>query len=69
MKEEKLNLLATVGSTYQALQQWEEAQVALAEAIAHTETIDLGPTLVPALSRLRMHSALAGSRNRPTAML
>jgi hypothetical protein len=65
MKEEKLNLLATVGSTYQALQQWEEAQVALAEAIAHAETIDLRPTL----SRLRMHSALAGSRIRPTVML
>jgi tetratricopeptide (TPR) repeat protein len=53
-------LLPVLGGVYQAVQQWEEAQGALAEAEARAETLDLGPLRVPAFSRLCMHYALAG---------
>jgi DNA-binding SARP family transcriptional activator/predicted ATPase len=52
--------LTVLGSTYQAMQQWEEAHRTLAEAEAVAEMLDLGPLRVPALSRLCMHYALAG---------
>jgi len=52
--------LTALGSTYQAVQQWEEAQATLEEAEAVAETLDLRPTRVPALSQLCMHYALAG---------
>jgi len=51
-------LLTALGSTYQALQQWKEAQATLEEAVA--EMLDLRPSLVPALSRLCMNYAVAG---------
>jgi len=54
--------LIALGSTYQAVQQWEEAQAALEEAEALAEKLDLGPLRVPALSRLCMHHALTGDR-------
>ncbi len=53
-------LLTGLGSTYQALQQWEEAQAALEEAVAVTETLDLGLIPIPALTRLCMNCALTG---------
>ncbi|HEX6551892.1 MAG TPA: tetratricopeptide repeat protein, partial [Ktedonobacteraceae bacterium] len=53
-------LLTTLGSTYQALQQWEEAQAPLQEAVAVAEALDLGPPRVPALSRLCRNCAVAG---------
>jgi tetratricopeptide (TPR) repeat protein len=52
--------LTVLGSTYQAVQQWEEAHRTLAEAEAVAETLDLGPLRVPTLSRLCMHYALVG---------
>ena len=52
--------LITLGSTYQALQQWQEARSTLEEAEAMAETLDLGPFRVPALSQLCMHYAEAG---------
>ena len=52
--------LMALGSTYQALQQWEEAEAALQEAEALAETLDLRPSRVPTLSLLCMHYALAG---------
>jgi tetratricopeptide (TPR) repeat protein len=52
--------LTALGSTYQALQRWEEARSTLEEAEAVAEALDLGPLRVPALSRLCMHYALAG---------
>jgi hypothetical protein len=42
------------------LQQWEEAQGALAEADAMAETLDLRSLRVPALSQLCMNCALTG---------
>jgi tetratricopeptide (TPR) repeat protein len=53
-------LLPVLGSVYQAVQQWQEAQEAFAEAEAMAETLDPGQLRVPALSRLCMHYALAG---------
>jgi tetratricopeptide (TPR) repeat protein len=53
-------LLAALGGTYQALQQWEEAQAPLAEAVAVAEGLDLRPPSVPALARLCMNCAVAG---------
>jgi len=53
-------LLPVLGSVYQAVQQWQEAQGALAEAEATAETLDLRTLRAPALSRLCMHSAEAG---------
>ncbi len=52
--------LTILGSTYQAMQQWEEAHRTLEEALAVAERLDLGPLRVPALSRLCKHYALAG---------
>jgi tetratricopeptide (TPR) repeat protein len=52
--------LIALGSTYQALQQWEEARSTLEEAEAVAEKLDLGLLRVPALSRLCMHYAVAG---------
>jgi tetratricopeptide (TPR) repeat protein len=52
--------LTTLGSTYQVMQQWEEARSTLEEAEAVAEMLDLGPLRVPALSRLCMHYAKAG---------
>jgi DNA-binding SARP family transcriptional activator len=54
------HLLTALGSAYQAVQQWEEAQATLEEAEAIAERLDLGPLRVPALTRLCMHHALAG---------
>src|SRR5207253_8748221 len=48
--------LTVLGSVYQAVQQWEEARSTLEEAVAVAE----GPLCVPALTRLCMHSAVAG---------
>jgi DNA-binding SARP family transcriptional activator len=56
--------LIALGSTYQALQQWEEAQAILEEAVAVAERFDLGPWCVPALTRLCRHWALAGQWER-----
>src|SRR5260370_29593448 len=53
------DLLLGLGSTYQALQQWEEARSTLEEAVAVAETLDLGPSRVNALSRVCMHYAVA----------
>ena len=52
--------LIALGSTYQALQQWEEARSTLEEAEAVAETLDLGLLRLPVLSRLCMHYAVAG---------
>jgi DNA-binding SARP family transcriptional activator len=52
--------LTALGSTYAALQQWEEAQTPLEEAAAMAETLDLRPQRVPALSRLYTKCAVAG---------
>lgn len=52
--------LTSLGSSYQALQQWEEAEAPLREAEAVAETLDLRPSRVPTLSRLCMHCAVAG---------
>ena len=52
--------LTALGSTYHALQQWEEAHGTLEEAEAVAERLDLGPSCVPALSRLCMKCAVAG---------
>jgi DNA-binding SARP family transcriptional activator len=52
--------LTTLGRVYHALQQWEEAQAALAEAAAVAATLGLGPGRVPGLSQLCMHYALGG---------
>ncbi len=53
-------LLAALGGTYQALQQWEEAQAPLEEAVAVAEALDIRPPRVPALARLCMNCAVAG---------
>jgi len=54
------SFLIALGSTYQTVQQWEEARKTLEEAEAVAETLDLGPLRVPALTRLCMHYALTG---------
>jgi tetratricopeptide (TPR) repeat protein len=54
------DLLTALGSTYQALQQWEEARSILEEVEVVAETLGLGPYGVPALSQLCAHYALAG---------
>ncbi len=54
------HLLTALGSAYQAVQQWEEAQATLEEAEAIAERLDLGPVRVPTLSPLCMHHALTG---------
>src|SRR5205807_5847781 len=52
--------LSTLWSVYHAMQQWEEARSTLEEALAVTETLDLGQFRVSTLSGLCMHSAEAG---------
>ena len=52
--------LATLGSAYQAVQQWEEARSTLEEAEVVAERLDLGPMRVLPLSRLCMYYAEAG---------
>jgi len=52
--------LITMGNTYHALQQWDEAKTALQEAEVMAEKLGLGPLRVPALSRLCMYYALTG---------
>jgi len=52
--------LLALGSTYQTLQQWEEARSTLEETEAVAEKLDLGLLRVPALSQLCMHYAVAG---------
>ncbi len=52
--------LTALGSTYQAMQQWEEARAVLEEAEALAERLDLGALRVPALTRLCMHHVLTG---------
>jgi tetratricopeptide (TPR) repeat protein len=61
LKQSLQLILTALGSTYHALQQWEEAHRSLEEAEAVAETLDLEPLLrVPALTRLCMHYAVAG---------
>src|SRR5258708_12816401 len=52
--------LAALGSTYHALQQWEEAHSTLTEAEAVAEVLDLRLLRLLALSPLCMPCALAG---------
>jgi DNA-binding SARP family transcriptional activator/tetratricopeptide (TPR) repeat protein len=52
--------LMSLGSVYQALQQWEEARSTLEEAQAMAETRGLRSLHVPILSQLCMHYAVAG---------
>jgi DNA-binding SARP family transcriptional activator len=52
--------LATLGSAYQAVQQWEEARSTLEEAEVVAERLDLGPMRVLPLARLCMYYAEAG---------
>jgi len=54
------HVLTALGSTYQALQQWEEARSTLTEADALAETLDLGRLRAPALSQLCMNYAVTG---------
>ena len=54
------SFLISLGSAYQALQQWEEAQALFEEAIAIAERLDLRPSRVTALSQLCKHYTLAG---------
>ncbi len=54
------SLLIALGSTYHAVQQWEEARRSLEEEEAVAEMLDLGPLRVPALSQLCMNCAQAG---------
>ncbi len=53
-------LLTALGSTYQALQQWEEARNTLEEAEAMAERLGRELYHVPVLSQLCMHYAVAG---------
>jgi DNA-binding SARP family transcriptional activator len=52
--------LSTLGSAYQAVQQWKEARSTLEEAEAVAERLDLGPMRVLPLSRLSMYYTEAG---------
>jgi predicted ATPase/DNA-binding SARP family transcriptional activator len=54
------SFLIALGTTYHALQQWEEARSTLAEVEALAETLDLGRWRVPTLSQLCMNCAEAG---------
>jgi DNA-binding SARP family transcriptional activator len=51
--------LTALGGTYQALQQWEEAEAALQEAEAIAEALDLRSSRVSGLSQLCMNFAVA----------
>ena len=53
--------LNTLGSVYQAVQQWEEAHSALEEAEAVAERLGLEPHRVTTVMRLCMHCAVAGN--------
>jgi DNA-binding SARP family transcriptional activator/tetratricopeptide (TPR) repeat protein len=53
-------LLTAQGSVYQAVQQWQEAQRAFEETVAVAKVGDVRHFRVSALSRLCMHSAVAG---------
>jgi len=59
-----LLILVALGSIYQALQQWEEAQAALEETLAVAETIGFRSARALALSRLCMNCALTGEWER-----
>src|SRR5947209_5401789 len=52
--------LMTLGNTYHAVQQWDEARSTLTEADAIAEGLDMGRLRVPALSQLCMNCALTG---------
>src|SRR5437588_7942484 len=52
--------LLTLGNTYHAVQQWDEARSTLTEADAMAERLDMGRLRVPALSQLCMNCALTG---------
>jgi predicted ATPase len=52
--------LIALGRTYQAVQQWKEAQATLEEAEALAGTLGLGTLRVSALTQLCMHYAVAG---------
>jgi DNA-binding SARP family transcriptional activator/tetratricopeptide (TPR) repeat protein len=52
--------LTTLGSAYQAVQQWKEARSTLEEAEVVAEMLDLGPMRVLPLSRLCMYYVEAG---------
>jgi tetratricopeptide (TPR) repeat protein len=52
--------LMTLGNTYHAMQQWEEARSTFEEADAMAETLDLRSFRVPPLSQLCLRYALAG---------
>lgn len=54
-------MLTVLGSTYQALQQWEEAHNALTEAVTMAEKLDFKAYAVPIISRLCMHSCITGA--------
>jgi len=56
--------LIALGSTYQAVQQWEEARSALEEEEAIVERLGFGPFRVPVLTQLCMNCALAGEWER-----
>ncbi|TMC88871.1 MAG: hypothetical protein E6J10_02215 [Chloroflexi bacterium] len=52
--------LMTLGNTYHAVQQWDEARSTLTEADAMAERLDMGRLRVPVLSQLCMNCALTG---------
>lgn len=54
-------MLTVLGSTYQALQQWEEAHNTLTEAITMAAKLDFKLYAVPIVSRLCMHSCITGA--------
>src|SRR5207249_7086838 len=54
-------LLTVLGSTYQALQLWEEAHQTLAEAVTMAEKLDFKLYFVPIVSRLCMHYHATGA--------
>ena len=54
-------MLTVLGSTYQALQQWEEAHNTLTEAITMAAKLDFKLYSVPIVSRLCMHSCITGA--------
>lgn len=54
-------MLTVLGSTYQALQQWEEAHNTLTEAVAMAAKLDFKLYAVPIVSQLCMHSCITGA--------
>jgi len=59
-------ILTVLGSTYQALQQWEEAHNTLIEAVTVAEKLDLKLSSVPIVSRLCMHYHATGAWEEAT---